>query len=417
MKAEPNVLVVWGQYPRWIPPVQFSSRQTTLAAPLKNTGGFANLSNTAAFSYFDEPEPDGWVENGDFDLVEYCESHRLAANYDFVIVYADHDTGIFPTNVQAFNCPAILLVGDTHHYSAPISTLIDYAHRERFQMIACQFAPQHLHWFLKGGFSRCAWVPGLLTRHTPGEWKTARDDQIAFVGHAWKYQFRRHALLEKMSTAGLPLTMIRGTRQKAADVYSRSLASFNCSLNSDLNIRNFEVLSSRGFLLTDALPDVVGFDRMFRPGEACDTYADSEELLSKIAFYRRRPEAALRIASRGHELFCSDLAPQYALERFKSFFFNNGEDDWPVSDWRCTAPAGRQWRQRLETYEAIQELHRQKLAVNVYVGEGVSWFEPSDCADLARVTLFSATPRQGCRHWPAAHDASATSQFDYVVAP
>ena len=145
---------------------------------------------------------------------------------------------------------------------------------------------------MTAGFSRCTAIPGLITCHKPVEWTDSRDDAIAFVGHTWRYHFYRHTLLGQMRRAGLPLQTVRGTRDDSARAYSQSLISFNCSLNSDINVRNFEVLSSRGFLLTEALPEVTGFGRLFRPGEGCETYAGPEELLSKIAFYRANPEAA-----------------------------------------------------------------------------------------------------------------------------
>lgn len=420
MSASPRVLLVWGQYPRWMPPVTFSSNQVTLAAKLKTTGGW-KYQNVSNFNYFKEFAPDGWVEGGTFDLAEYCDKNRLGRNFDFVIVFAEQDTGVFPENVTQFNCPAILLLGDTHHFPRPISTLLSYARRERFDMIAGQFTAHHLHWFVEAGFARCAWVPGLITRHVPGLWHDARDDNVTFVGHNWEYHLYRHTLLRTLQHEGLPLRTAIGTREEAAQAYSRSLISFNCSLNSDINVRNFEVLSSRGFLLTDDLPEVTGFRQLFRPGKACETYGDQDELLTKIHFYRANPDAAVKIARHGHDLFCTTLSAEQALIRFRSAFFEGKIDDSMLPpDPRCHAPYGKWCWRRLEVYEDIQELHRQKLAVKVLVEDGVGWFEPDDFTDLPRVSLYSVRPRPGCRAAPANPGATTntpSSGWDYIIAP
>jgi Glycosyl transferases group 1 len=413
MRVSPRVLVVWGQYPRWMPPVLFSDNQVTLAAKLKTTGAF-KYQNASSFNYFKEFEPNGWLEGGAFDLGEYCERNRLGRDFDFIIVFVEQDTGLFPKNIGYFNCPAILLVGDTHHFPRPISALISYARDEGFAFIVCQFTAHHLHWFVKAGFARCIWVPGLITRHEPGLWHAVRDDNVIFVGHDWKYHFYRHTLLRTLQDEGLPLRRMIGTREQAAQAYSRSLISFNCSLNSDINIRNFEVLSSQGFLLTDDLPEVTGFRQLFRPGEACETYVNGLELLSKIRFYRANPHAALKIARRGHELFCTTLPPAHALRRLKAVLFeDNWSDNMLPPDQRCYSRAGDQFWRRLKLYEDVQELHRKQLSVRVLVEDGIDWFEPDDFLDLPRVSFYSARPRRGCRPAPATNMAS--SVWDYII--
>src|SRR5262245_17558853 len=111
MTAEPKVLLVWGQYPRWIPPVRFATRQTTIAARVKQELKDQSELN---FNYFEEFDPDGWLGTGEFDLLEYCERYKLGRDFDFIVIFGEEDMGLLPTNLNAFRCPAILLVGDTH---------------------------------------------------------------------------------------------------------------------------------------------------------------------------------------------------------------------------------------------------------------------------------------------------------------
>jgi Glycosyl transferases group 1 len=413
MTVEPKLLVVWGQYPRWMPPVKFSARQVTLAVRVK-----AELQDQGAhnFNYFEEFEADGWLDANVVDLAEYCDCNGFGRNFDFIIVFIDEDMGLFPSNLGAFRCPTILLVGDTHHFSRPISTLISYAKREKISMVAGQFTAHHLHWFIGAGIEACAWIPGLVTRVIPGNSRAKRHDKIVFIGHSWEYHYYRFSLLETMRLNGLPIEIRIGTREEAGEVYGRSLISFNCSLNSDVNIRNFEILSSGGFLLTDDLPEVSGFRQLFRPGQGCEVYSDADDLLSKIAFYRRNPSLADTIAKRGHELFQNVLRPDQALKKFKKAFFEGEIDETMLPpDSRCYAPSDPNWLRRLETYEDVQEIHRKQSAVKVLIRAGTNWLRVEDFVDLPRVRFYSTTPRQGHKVEIVSLVAAASGDWDYVA--
>jgi hypothetical protein len=160
----------------------------------------------------------------------------------------------------------------------------------------------------------------------------------------------------------------------------------------DVNIRNFEVLSSGGFLLTDRLPDLTGHAELFRPGACCDTYGDADELFDKIAYYRRTPSAAEALALRGQAHFQRNLNPGLMQDRFRRVFFQAEDPAGAVPpDPRLNQPAGPALARRIAAYERIQELHRTRLAVRVHVDPRCRWFDPGDCADLPRVS-FDGTP-------------------------
>ena len=160
------------------------------------------------------------------------------------------------------------------------------------------------------GFGQSAWLPGITVQHLAPPWQTQRIDQIGFVGqmapsrHAW-----RKALLQRGAKAGIPLCAGQSARAQTAAMYAQSPVSFNASLSGDLNMRVFEVLSAGGFLLTDRLSPQAGLELLLRPGHDCETYGYAEELLDKIAFYRRSPAAALRIASRVRRLIARSIWP------------------------------------------------------------------------------------------------------------
>jgi len=405
--VDPKILVVWGQYPRWIPPVTFSSSQTTLGVPLKPEH---EAEEGIGFNFFEKFVPQGWINSGEFDLYEYCERRALPTDFDFIIVFADEDMGIFPSNLSAFNCPVILLLADTHHFPRPISKLVAYALRENISMVADQFTPHHLHWFRKAGIPLCAWMPGLVTRDVPTQWETNRTDVVSFVGHASDYHFIRKKMLSFIHDAGIPLLHKKCTREEAALIYSTNTISFNCSLNSDINIRNFEVLGSGGFLLADSLPEATGFSALFEPGEACDVYSNQEELLSKIEFYRQNPDAALKIAHCGYRRFAARLHPRYAVRKFRRVFFESQlVEDLLPPDQRCFEPYGQHLSRRIAAYEDVQELHRTRTSVNVLLDNTGDWIRPSDFSDLSRVSVRETHPGDDLEK------VSASKDWDYIV--
>ena len=85
------------------------------------------------------------------------------------------------------------------------------------------------------------------------------------------------------------------TEQELADVYFNSKVNINITLQgkSGLNYRVFEVLASRGFLLTDDMQDI---ERNFIVSKELEVYKDIDDLLDKTAFYLKNYEIAQKIA-------------------------------------------------------------------------------------------------------------------------
>lgn len=85
------------------------------------------------------------------------------------------------------------------------------------------------------------------------------------------------------------------TEQELADVYFNSKVNINITLQgkSGLNYRVFEVLASRGFLLTDDMEDI---HRNFIVSKELEVYKDIDDLLDKTAFYLKNYDIAQKIA-------------------------------------------------------------------------------------------------------------------------
>lgn len=89
------------------------------------------------------------------------------------------------------------------------------------------------------------------------------------------------------------------TETELAHVYYNSLININITLQgkSALNYRVFEVLASKGFLITDDLGDI---GRMFEISKELEVYNSIDDLVDKVSFYLKHPEFTERIATMGY---------------------------------------------------------------------------------------------------------------------
>ncbi len=89
------------------------------------------------------------------------------------------------------------------------------------------------------------------------------------------------------------------TEQDLANIYFNSTVNINITQQgtSGMNYRVFEVLASRGFLLTDAMEDI---ERNFVISKELEVYNNIDDLLDKTSFYLKHPQIAQKIAIIGY---------------------------------------------------------------------------------------------------------------------
>lgn len=89
--------------------------------------------------------------------------------------------------------------------------------------------------------------------------------------------------------------------EDASIVYGRSAVSLNISVRGELNMRTFEVLASRAFLLTDYQ---LGMDELgLKDGEHLAWFRTTEEAIEKATYYIDRPKKRREVAQNGWEWF------------------------------------------------------------------------------------------------------------------
>ena len=310
---------------------------------------------------------------------------------DLILVHADSTRVCMPTGLRELRIPTVLLVGDTHHLSEPLRTLVSYAAEERFDHVAV-WNRQHAHFFHEAGIRNLHWLPGLLFWVPDFPRHAERKPQVGFFGSLGKHHPRRTLLLSRLSVAGVPLEAGPRPRREGLRMLSGSAVGLNLSLNGEFNLRVMETMEAGALLLTDRLRPQVGLDSVFKPG--CDylEFGTPEEAVELAQWALAHPTEAGTIAHSGHtrerELFSRE-ARRRQLVDLLTFGDRNGPfalDKEP----RCLRPVVKpkevgEFQERLIAYEFVQELHRMQRSITV-VGKHEAYPElAGDLADLSRL--------------------------------
>ncbi|MBF0373055.1 MAG: glycosyltransferase [Alphaproteobacteria bacterium] len=328
---------------------------------------------------------------GRYDVRQILARLPAEQHPDLVVVKIDATLGNIPCGLAALPCPKVLILGDTHHLDEPIRRLLDYAAAERFDRIVTDCNRQHLHFFRAAGFPRVHWLPHLTWRPNWREPAAVPDRDMVFVGqtgafHPWRQQVIRH-----IQSAGLPLAIGRMTQDEAANVYSSARISFNCSLNGDLNLRIFEVLSAGGFLLTDRLSKQAGLDRLLDEGSHYAGWSTLDELVEKARHYLAHPAEAETIRRAGRRCLEERFNPEIQRRRFFDLLSDGREDPlFAIDDeirCRIVVPVPRiELETRVAVYERLQAIHKTAAQVRLFVPVPFAT-TATDGGDLPRLVI------------------------------
>ncbi len=370
-----------------------------------------------------EVGPDGRVRSlatpcGEYDLHAVAAKLLSDQRPDVVVCLVDASWRNLPRNLTQFDCPRVLLVADTHHLDSPLVGMLRYASAEPFDRIVLLYDRHHAPFFHAAGFQNLHWFPGLTFPHADHAVRAARSarrvGRIAFVGQSGRFHPRRQRLLATLGASGLPFERQALSQRAGLGFYGTSLVGFNASLNGDLNLRVFEILSTGAALLTDRLVPGSGLAHLLADGREMLTYGTQEELVEEATHAVRHVQETREIGAAGARWFDQNFsaerrralfqalahdgvsAPKFAFdEREKAQVFFGGDTDRLV--------------QAALVYEGIQSLHRDQETVQVHLGADV----PDDIA-----ILCTTLPRVAVNRAALAADADlAVFSGTPVVAP
>lgn len=86
--------------------------------------------------------------------------------------------------------------------------------------------------------------------------------------------------------------------EEAARKYSESRICFNIAMTDDINMRTFEVMATKSFLLTNWIPTIEEF---FEDGKHLVFYRSLDEMIDKAKYYLAHDEEREKIAQAGYE--------------------------------------------------------------------------------------------------------------------
>ncbi len=329
---------------------------------------------------------------GEFDLAAVLRQLPAAQRPDLVVVKTDASRRNFARNLDAFDCPKVLIVGDTHHMQTPVRSLLTYASMESFDRIIADHTRHHAHYFIEAGFENVHWIPAVDYALRLREISPEPVRPLTFVGQASRFHpYRRH-VLESIKAAGLPLEMLRASPEDTPSIYAQSQITLNCSLNGDLNLRVFEALGAGGFLITDALTPESGLDLLFEDGRHLIFYRSPAELAEKIRYYLDHPAEAMTIRTAGQQELLARHHPDVKIRQFYDLVFDGIVD--PVLDLgrdrRAIRPLALRGAllERIALYEAVQQVHRTATLVPVYLPDEGFCELAEDLQDLPRVAIL-----------------------------
>lgn len=312
---------------------------------------------------------------GEYDLAAIAARLDPDQPIDAVVCLVDAAWRNLPRNLTRFSCPKILLVADTHHLKEPISRMVEYAASEPFDRIVFLYDRHHALFFEQAGLRNLYWFPGLTLPHSDvtiaASRQTTRKQQIAFVGQVGALHPRRTRMLDGLGEAGLPVARAAMSQTGALQHYGRSSIGLNASLNGDLNLRVFEILSSGALLLTDSLSPASGLYEVWADGREMVTYRSLPELVERARHYLDCPQEAQTIAAAGTEWFDQHFRSDNRRAWFRDLVFSGTQPPlFPGIESRA-ATSVHFSRGLVSAYECVQEMHRMQERVIVRCGVGI----------------------------------------------
>jgi hypothetical protein len=83
-----------------------------------------------------------------------------------------------------------------------------------------------------------------------------------------------------------------------SEIYSRAKIGFNYSIQNDINMRIFEVMSCGAMLMTNAITDPM-LHQLYEEDKDLVLYRDFDDLCQKVEYYLAHPQKCQEIAKRG----------------------------------------------------------------------------------------------------------------------
>lgn len=342
-----------------------------------------------------------------------------------------------PYNIEVLKCPKVLILGCAHHGFNPLGKMIEYAKSEKYDLYITDFHRHHIWYYWLAGIDNIYWLPTIVLNPPNGDFEQQpfQDPQLdeeifrgktIFIGSAGKYHPRRNRLIAQ-ARKYVP-NFIQGSlsQRDSLKAFAAADISLNISLNGDANMRNYEVIASKGFLLTDKLTDEAGLDLILEEGEEYETFTSPDEMLAKISYFSQHRHLITKYRDRSYARYCREYTPNHTLFRFNQLLQGNTIED------RFTTKSVNRIQYcpdtefspaRISLYQVIQNFHRQEENVAILLDNRIKFTSAIDFLDLPRVNVsltnyedaYVATLQPYLEHSGNFHRVSFIKDYNYSL--
>ena len=311
---------------------------------------------------------------GEYDLAAVLARLPAEQKPDAVVCLVDAARRSLPRNLGSFKGPRVLLVADTHHLKAPLVGMLRYATSEPFTRTVLLYDRHHASIFRSAGIRNLHWFPGLTFPHEDATVtavrRTVRATRIGFVGQVGAFHPRRARVVAALQERGLPLVVKALPQAAGLAFYGESLLGLNTSLNGDLNLRIFEIISTGAALITDRLAPESGLSTLLAEGRERLAYDGVEDLADTLIDALAQPERTREIGAAGAAWFDLHFNAALRREQFSRLVQDGVSPEmyaFPEAEKTRVHFAGDLGRllRSVVAYEQVQELHRTQERVRI----------------------------------------------------
>ncbi|MFH1857224.1 MAG: glycosyltransferase [Candidatus Omnitrophota bacterium] len=236
------------------------------------------------------------------------DAQRIPGDFD-LFLRIDH--GDYKYDIPRYLKPSAFLAIDTH-LKKPYKKILCQAKHYDFVFAAQKEGAQRLSKALK---KVVPWVPLGCDPCVHKKMDIEKKYDIGFVGsYGGEKSERRKALMEIKKR--FPNSFIgNAPYTQMSEIYSSSKMGINYSLNNDINMRVFEILSCGAMLITGRIKKESGFDELFEEGRHFAAYDNIEEFIYLMDYYLLHNEERQKIAFAGYERAVNAHTYRHRLEK------------------------------------------------------------------------------------------------------
>jgi hypothetical protein len=158
---------------------------------------------------------------------------------------------------------------------------------------------------------KAEWMPHAVEPLAyPKQEKLIKEFDVCFVGHI--NNPKRIEFLDRMFREFPKFYYGQKLFDAAAERFGRSKVCLNIAHSDDINMRNFEIMGTGSFLLTEYVPSM---EELFQDGIHCAWYKDFDEAVDKARYFIEHDDVREKIAQKGYELMMERHTIDHRVDR------------------------------------------------------------------------------------------------------